>query len=527
MNVSPDGRFVAVRTGSSSQAGGPLFVGPVAGPLTQVGAQVGYSTKFSADSNWVVFVDDHSNSSGGGLETLKARSLVTGITSTLGQGLQISADVSISPSNRVFFIDQFSYAAGVGRLRSHDLTAGTGVTLDTAAYQFELSSTGSALAWMTNYSIATRTADLKMTSLPTMSISTIGTQVALQCAHFTEAGNAFVFLDGVTSSANPVGRLRSRTSNGIVYTVAPQARTDQSWCFVASRDGTRLIYLTSHANSAGTAFWVPVVGGPSIPMGNAVGYRRLSYFSDASAIEYLDAYVDGFNTDYGTMTFLRAGQSPVTIATNVYGRYNTLVPSGLLSIFASNYDFALGRGTLNLLNHTTGQMTQLATNAHEWAEFAPDTSKALILAEHAESTTSARLEIVDLPNGTNKRVITTSAQNYRYEFKDPTHISYVANWTGMFGNVTYEDVANGGAQIIASTSTIFMSDRVDAQRQAFTMLTSSVSTSPPGTLRVVRISDGANAVVDFSVSTKVEWATGNRLLYEKSGELWTKTVTWQ
>lgn len=167
----------------------------------------------------------------------------------------------------------------------------------------------------------------------------------------------------------------------------------------------------------------------------------------------------------------------------------------------------------------------LATNAHEWAEYAPDSSKAIYLADHASTAQTGRLEVVDLPGGTNKRVIASNAQNYRYEFKGPAHISYVANFNGTTGDVVLDDASGGAAQVIVPSTSVVMSDRLDAAGQAFTVLTSAFGFSP-GTLRVVRVSDGANTIVDSNVTTKVEWAAGSRLLYEKGGELWSNTITW-
>ncbi len=527
MVVSPDGRFVAVRTGSSSAAGGPLFAGPVAGPLTQLGSTVGYSFAFSPDSSWLVFIDDHSNTGGAGAETLKLRSMTGSFSATIGQGLEFTSRFSITPVSRyVVFIDQYSYTNRAGRLRAWDLLNGTASTIDPAAYSFQMDPTTGSLAWMVNYtSLITRLGDLRAGTATTTSATTFATQVHENTWHFTQRGANLVFLDSVvTSGGLTTGRLRTRSSSGILSTVAAQAALDSSWFVEESSDGARLVYLTSVSNGAGSAFWAPTVGGPPTSLGSAVGFRRIYAFS-SSAIAYLGSYVDGFNTDYGTMTILRAGQStPQTIAPNVYGRYNT-APNGLVLLFGANFDFALNRGTLMSLDLSTGQSTTVAMNAHEWAEYAPDSSKALYIAEHVTGTSSGRLEVVDLPGATNKRVIASSAQNYRYEFKSPTRISYVANFNGT-GDVVLDDATGGAAQVIVPSTNVVKGDVVDSQRQAFTLLTSAAGFSP-GTLRVVRISDGAHAVVDSSVSTTVEWATGSRLLYVKNGEVWTTTVTWQ
>ena len=528
--VSADNRFVAFLT--SSTGIGTLMVGPVSGPLVSVGTQVSYDFEFSNDGNWLLFVDSHSNSSNSGSEILKVRSNVTGAVTTLGQGLDITSAPFITlDSTAVFFIDQWSYTAGSGRLQRTTLGTMQTTTVDTGVHHLDPSPAGNAIAWSVNYSRTTSRADLKLAAWPSMFTTTIGTSTPMnsypQCAFFTPTGNAFIFMDSAVAAGTGLtsGRLRSSTSFGTLNTIGATAVMSGSWCAVPSADGARITYLTSANATArtGTAAWGSTVGGPSRQLGSAVGYSRVSWLSSSSAIAYLDSWVDGFNSDYGTMTYYRAGDAnPTSVAQNVYGRFNQ-PPNALSVIYAANFDFVLERGTLFLLDLMTGTNTQLATNGHEWAEYSPGSDKALYLAEHVASSSTGRLEVVDLPTGANKRVIANGVQDYRYEFTaDGSHVFYVANFNGSTGNVTLDEPGGGAAQVLVQSASLMMSNRASPTAAAFTMLTQ------PGTLHAVRSRDGATAYVDGSnVKTDVWWLSETELLYVKSSGLWRSTITWR
>lgn len=536
LKVSSDGRFVAFLT--TSQSIGTLMTGPTTGPFVTVATQANYLFKFSPDGNWLVFTDSASNSSGGGQEILKARPTSGGAVVTLGSALEISAEVDITSTNRVLFLDQWVYATDSGRLRSFDLSAGQGTTVEASASNIFLSPTQQTVVWTTNYNRTTNRADLKQAPLSFLtSSSLLGTGTPFNygypsCAFFTTNGS-FVFLDnGITAGTSLVsGRLRSASPQGILNTVGQTAVVSNSWCAAASRDGTRVAYLTSAipTSRTGSLSWGSVAGGPSTPLGSAVGYQRLqSEFFESSAIEYLDAFVDGFNSDYGTMTLYRAGGSPMTLVTNVYGRYNR-APNLRSVLYASSFDAVLKRGTLYALDTVTGANALLATNAVEWAEYSPDSSKALYIAEHVAASSTGRLEIVDLPAATTRLVIANGVQDYRYEFtRDGSHIIYVANSSNSVGDVTIDLPSGGAAQTIAPQSQVVMSNVASPSATAFTVLASPGGASTQqGTLFAVRSRDGARAQVDTDVSYRVWWLDESRLLYVKSGALTLATITWR
>ena len=536
LKVSSDGRFVAFLT--TSQSIGTLMTGPTTGPFVTVATQANYLFKFSPDGNWLVFTDSASNSSGGGQEILKARPTSGGAVVTLGSALEISAEVDITSTNRVLFLDQWVYATDSGRLRSFDLSAGQGTTVEASASNIFLSPTQQTVVWTTNYNRTTNRADLKQAPLSFLtSSSLLGTGTPFNygypsCAFFTTNGS-FVFLDnGITAGTSLVsGRLRSASPQGILNTVGQTAVVSNSWCAAASRDGTRVAYLTSAipTSRTGSLSWGSVAGGPSTPLGSAVGYQRLqSEFFESSAIEYLDAFVDGFNSDYGTMTLHRAGGSPMTLVTNVYGRYNR-APNLRSVLYASSFDAVLKRGTLYALDTVTGANALLATNAVEWAEYSPDSSKALYIAEHVAASSTGRLEIVDLPAATTRLVIANGVQDYRYEFtRDGSHIIYVANSSNSVGDVTIDLPSGGAAQTIAPQSQVVMSNVASPSATAFTVLASPGGASTQqGTLFAVRSRDGARAQVDTDVSYRVWWLDESRLLYVKSGALTLATITWR
>ncbi len=537
MKVSNDGRFVAFLTTPFDI--GTLMTGPVAGPFVTAGTQVSSTFKFSSDSTWLVFTDSASHSSNGGQEILKARPTNGGATLTLGSAMQISGPSEITSNNRVFFLDQWVYTAGAGRLRVFDLSSGQATTVDPAASEFFLSPTQQTLVWTTNYNRTAGRADLKQAPLGflTSSSSVLGTNTPYNygypsCAFFTTNGS-FLFMDNaVAAGASLVsGRLRSASPSGTLNTVGQTAVVSNSWCAASSRDGSRVVYLTSAIPTArtGSLSWGSVAGGPSTPLGSAVGYSRLySEVFESGAVDYLDAYVDGFNSDYGTMTLYRAGGSPTTLVTNVYGRYQRS-PSLRTVIYASNFDAVLQRGTLYALDTVTGANVQLATNAKEWAEYAPDSSKALYLADHVASSASGRLEVIDLPGATNRRVIANGVENFRYRFTpDGSHLFYVGNSSNGVGDVTIDLPAGGAPQTIVTQSQVLMANAESASAAAFTVLASpsGVSTQQ-GTLFAVRSRDGASVQVDTQVNTRVVWLDENRLLYVKGGALFLATVTWR
>ena len=538
LKVSNDGRFVAFLT--TSQGIGSLLTGPATGPFVTVGTQVDSTFKFSPDGNWLVFIDSASNSSGGGQEILKARPTSGGTTITLGSALAIWGQVEITSGNRVFFLDQFVYSTEAGRLRSFDLSSGQGTTVEAAASNVWLSPTQQTLVWTTNFNRTTNRADLKQAPLSSLASSfLLGTntpynQGSPSCAFFTKNGS-FIFLDNAVAAGTSLvsGRLRSASPFGFggLNTIGPTAVVSNSWCAAASRDGTRVAYLTSAIPTArtGSLSWGSVAGGPSTSLGTAVGYERLySEFFESGAIEYLDAFVDGFNSDYGTMTLYRAGGSPMTLVPNVYGRYNRS-PNLRSVLYASNFDAVLERGTLYALDTVTGANVLLATNAVEWAEYSPDSSKALYIAEHVASSSSGRLEIIDLPSATNRRVIANGVEDYRYEFtRDGSHIVYVANASNSIGDVTIDLPTGGAAQIIAPQSRVVMGDVASPLATAFTVLASPGGASnQQGTLFAVRSRDGARAQIDTLVSYNVWWLDESRILYVKSGGLHLATVTWR
>lgn len=536
---SATGDHVAALVGYSSTTGRGTLVlaSTTGGPVVTLGNNVAPIYKFSEDGAWIAYVDDHSNSSNQGTEQLWLVPTGGGQAVEVGRRLDISGDFEFTADSRyLLFVDEYSFNASAGRLQMRSLQFGTTTTVDTGVHDLHVSPRSDAFAYSTAYSRTTNRASLKLARLPGLQTRTIGTNIAANfaydyCVQYVPDGSFLVFVDDVAPNATQ-GTLRSLSSpSGFPATLANNVETTQG-CFKASSDGIRLVYKTSYDsnNRSAAAYWVSTAGGPSTFLGSTVGWIRVSLYGDSNYVAFVDDYVYGFNADYGTFKYFVAGSAtPVTAASNVFGRYRSGTGSAMTS-FASAFDFGLERGQLHALDMSTGQSTMLASNAYEWIEYAPDASRGLFVANYDNVTDTGRLEIADLPSGANKRVVAATGYNYRMGFtSDGANIYYMINYDSGSGagDFMFEPAAGGTAVTVAAGVKPVSSPYFNPSGRYFTLMASPNGSSRYyGVLRAVSGTSGEAVEVDAWADDARWLGDSNRLWFSKpnGGGLWIATI---
>ena len=536
--ASPTGGHIAAFTSFSNSTGrGTLVLVPsVGGASTVLGNGVSSWLKWSNDGQWLAYVDDHSNSSNGGTEQLWLVALSSGQRQEIGRNLDISPNIQFTADSRyLVYIDQYSYQSRGGNLRVRTLSTGSTSTVDTAVHDMHVSPRSDSVAYSVDFDDNSDRANLEQVRLPSMQTRSLGSDIRAnfvsdKCVYYSRDGSFLVWVD--TVDANDRGVLRSQAgASGWPSMLATGVETTQS-CFSLSPDGIRLVYKTTYDanNRSGRVYWMSTAGGPATLLGNQVGWTRLQLYTNSSYVPFLDDFVDGFNTDYGTFKYYVAGNAaPTTVASNVYGRFLSHV-GGSMTSYAASFDFGLERGQLHALDMATGQSSLLAADSYEWLTYSHDASRGLYVTAFDASTNTGRLEIADLPSGANKRVVAPTAYRSRLGFTpDGAGIFYTTSFNAASntGDLMFEPQAGGAAVTITSNTRLVSSPTFNESGTYFRTVGSVGGTSSyHGALRVVSSASGASVEVDSSAYRAYWLGASDRLWYSKpsNGGVWVATI---